>query len=98
MINCKTIRKSLSKKTTALVLAVICSMALSDVTTIKASAAINTSSTQEVKWDQTVFGASTSKENNKIEDFSKYEALLWNPPLRKPLPQPYPLLSASDCL
>lgn len=67
MINYKIIRKSLSKKTTSLVLAVICSMALFSAPTIRASAAISTNSTQEVKWEQTVFGASTSKENNKIE-------------------------------
>lgn len=70
-MNKHNVRKSLSKRTLALVLAAVCSIAALGGCSIgktsgdtKAASAIKV---QEVKWEQTVFGASTSEKNNTIE-------------------------------
>ena len=64
-------RKSLSKKTIALVLAAVCCLASFGGCSIGKSSgadkAVSASKVQEVKWEQTVFGASTSDKNNTIE-------------------------------
>lgn len=66
------IRKSLSKRTIAIVLAAVCSIAAFGGCSLgKASGAdskaTSASKVQEVKWQQTAFGASTSSKNNTIE-------------------------------
>lgn len=72
------IKKSLSKKTIALVLATVCSIATyttnMQVQAFAADTNIESSNkVQEVKWQSTIFGASTSKENNsiKVDDANK---------------------------
>jgi len=64
--------RSLSKKTIALVLAAVCCIASLGGCSLGKSGADDTkaasaSKVQEVKWEQTVFGASTSDKNNTIE-------------------------------
>jgi len=63
--------RSLSKKTIALVLAAVCCIASLGGCSLGKSGgdakATSSSKVQEVKWEQTVFGASTSDKNNTIE-------------------------------
>lgn len=71
-MNKQKIRRSLSKKTIALVLAVVCCIASFGGCSIGKlsgadSKATSASKVQDVKWQQTVFGASTSNKNNTIE-------------------------------
>jgi len=64
-------RKSLSKKTIALVLAAVCCIASLGGCSFGKSGtdtkAVSASKVQDVKWEQTEFGASTSAKNNTIE-------------------------------